>query len=80
MGIDSWAPSKIYNHRLWLHWLAELVPWNRILRSIKRRNQDEDDFFFDNEAKKNKYTVFVLHLMQAGTKKNELFVPKLSKE
>ncbi len=34
LGIDSWAPQNVFKYALWLHRLAESIPWNRILGSL----------------------------------------------
>ncbi len=47
----------------------ESIPWLHIMK-----NEDEDEFFWV-EAKKNEY---IRTSTNEGTKKNELFVPKLS--
>jgi hypothetical protein len=38
LGIDSWAPLKVYKYGLRLHMLPELIPWNRFLGSLKVKN------------------------------------------
>ncbi len=50
-----------------LHWLAELVPWNRFLDSIILKNEDEDDFFLDQ----NEEAKYIHTSTFEGTKKNE---------
>jgi hypothetical protein len=35
LRIDSWAPYKINKHGLRLHRLAETIPWNQFLGSLK---------------------------------------------
>ncbi len=38
LGIDYWAPQMVYKYGLWLHRLAEFIPWNPFRGPINVKN------------------------------------------
>jgi hypothetical protein len=82
LGLDSWPPQTSTNMGSGLpgHRLVESIPWNQFLGSIKVLKIPPlfvVRLFYWIEAKKKEY---IRTSTIEGTKKNELFVPLLSKE